>query len=143
MNEGSSLGVANWGTPTQFRGVALTDLLRKGRNLNFYLNSQFQMQATSSKLQCGPALCRPNHVFVGWLELLNHWFVTSMNSMQDLLQDLVHHLQHLPRLHQPFSAIITSTEALASCGNDDSFGWLVSIISSGIFFLETVLVNGI
>lgn len=41
MNEGSSLGVANWGTPTQFRGVALTDLLRKGRNLNFYLNSQF------------------------------------------------------------------------------------------------------
>lgn len=62
-----------------------------------------------------------------------------MKSNQDLLLGLVHCLQHLPTLYQPFSAVITSADALVQHGNDGGFGGLVPI-SSGIFSLEPILV---
>lgn len=39
MNEGRRLGVANWSTQPSFEWLPFTDLLRKGGNLHFYLNS--------------------------------------------------------------------------------------------------------
>lgn len=62
-----------------------------------------------------------------------------MKSRQDLLLGLVHCLQHLLMLYQPFSAVITSADVLVQRGDDGGFGGLVPV-SSGIFSLEPILV---
>lgn len=129
--------MANWGTPTLLEGTASVDLLRKGRNPH-----QFWMLATFSKIKntvwANMMQVQPNVCGV-WLELLDHWFVTLMKSRQDLPSDSVHHLHHLPRWYQLFSAVTTSADALAQCGSNGGFGQLVSI-SPGIFSLEPILV---
>lgn len=56
--------------------------------------------AWASVMQAGPNVCG------GWFELLGRWFVTSLSDTQGLALDLVHHIEHQLRLHQPFFAIL-------------------------------------
>lgn len=135
MNEGSRLGVASWSTQPSFEGLPLLIHWEKVEICIFIWILCFRHWPLLQNYSVGQHYVgQTKCVCVGCLELLKLWFVTSMNNMQDLLLDLVHHLQHLPGLRQHFSAVITRTKAVAcDDGDDDRFGWLVSVLSSGIF----------